>query len=345
MKSAIWFKAGGALIGVFGLIYAYLELQRWISGLEFSFLNLTIGLVMIGAGASLLDAGRLKSAREWIAGEVIAAWVLFTLALVSAVAIGVGSTIGDPRMKIAWVFSAAFALIGGTLYYFGRKSKRPGARVLKSAAQAQDDKDMALVGHLDWRSGTLVQDHAQRPRRIWPGGLALAVGLPMLGLTAAGLYGFGAFGAIFTGIGLFLLYRRWAGRQRMSTFGISVLNLEEYPILLKNGVNARLIIPVSPMADRVTAHLSCVRRRRVPAKRSRGKVIREAYDTFDTLYESEQLIDLTGENPGTCDISFRPPLDLPAAIHVAITVVWKLVVTADNPGMDYRAEFRLPVRA
>ena len=345
MKSAIWFKAGGGLIGAFGLIYTYLELQRWISGLEFSFLNLTIGLVMIGAGASLLDAGRLKAAREWIAGEVIAAWVVLTLAFVSAVAIGVGSTIGDPRMKIAWVFSAAFVAVGATLYYFGRKSKRPGARVLKSAAQAQEDSDMALVGHLDWRSGTLVQDHAQRPRRIWPGALALAVGLPMLGLTASGLYGFGVFGAVFTGIGLFLLYRRWAGRHRMSQFGISALILEEQPIHLGNGVRTQLVIPERPQGDQIEANLSCVRRRRVPAKRYNGKEIRKAYDTFDTLYENTQHIELTGENPGTCEIAFYPSSDLPGAMHISNTIVWKLVVKADHPGLNYRAEFRLPIRA
>lgn len=345
MKSAVWLKAGGGLLGVFGLIYAYLELQRWTSGLEFSFLTLTAGLTMTGAGACLMDAGRLKAAREWIAGEVIAAWLLFTLALVSAVAIWVGSTIGDPRMLIAWVFSAAFAAAGGVLYWFGRKSKRPGARVLKSAAQSQDDKDMALVGHLDWRDGTLMQDHAQKPRRIWPGALALAAGLPMLGLTAAGVYGFGVFGAIFTGMGLFLLYRRWAGRHRMSQFGISVLVLEERPILLKNGVKGQLIIPVRPQSDQVSAHLSCVRRRRVPAKRHRGKEIRKAYDTFDTLYEHMQQIALTGQGTGKSEFAFFPSADLPNAVHRANTIVWKLVVTADHPGLNYRAEFSLPVRA
>ena len=190
-----------------------------------------------------------------------------------------------------------------------------------------------------------MQDHAQRPRRIWPGALALAVGLSMLGLTASGLYGFGVFGAVFTGIGLFLLYRRWAGRHRMSRFGVSVLVLDDHPIHLENGVKAQLVIPERPEGAEIKAYLSCVRRRRVPAKRYNGKEIRKAYDTFDTLYKDMQRIDLTGQGTGKCDISFYPPSDLPSAIHNANTIVWKLVVAADHPGMDYRAEFRLPVRS
>ena len=37
--------------------------------------------------------------------------------------------------------------------------------------------------------------------------------------------------------------------------------------------------------------------------------------------------------------------DLPGAMHISNTIVWKLVVKADHPGLNYRAEFRLPIRA
>ncbi len=345
MKSALWFMWGGRLLCLFGLIYTVLELNRWLAALDPSLLTLAAGTAMIGLGCSLMDAARLKVAREWIAGEVMASWVLLSLSFMSAIVIIVASSIGEPRLMIALVFSGAFLLSGGALYWFGRKSRRPGARVLKSAAQAQDDKDIALVGHLDWRDGTLIQDHAQKPRRIWPGALALAAGLPALGLALFGAYGFGVFGALFTMIGAWLLYTRWAGRKRMSRFGVSTLIIEDRPLHLKNGVKGRLIIPVRPEGKIISARLTCVRRRRVHGKPLRSGGRADDYYTFDTLFDQEISARLTGESRGECEISFEPPKGLPSAAHLVNAVVWKLVVTAEHPGMDYRAEFSLPVRA
>lgn len=216
---------------------------------------------MAGAGCSLMDAGRLKRAYQGIAGEMIAGWTLLSLAFTSAIVIIAATQTHEPRLAIALVFSAAFLVAGGTLYWFGRKDERSKGRKIRSVAQTEDDRDRSLVGHLDWRDGTVEEEEAQRPRRLWPAALAVAAGAPMLGLAATGAYGFGVFGAVFTGIGLFLAYRRWAGRRRMLKFGISVFILQDRPIRLKNGVVGRLLIPNAIGIRDVAAQLTCVKRR------------------------------------------------------------------------------------
>lgn len=299
---------------------------------------------MAGAGVSLMDAGRLKRAYQGIAGEMIAGWALLTLAFTSAIVITAATQTHEPRLMIALVFSAAFLAAGGTLYWFGRKTEWRRGRKLRSVAQTEDDRDRRLVGHLDWRDGTVEEEDAQRPRKLWPVALALAAGAPMLGLTAAGAYGFGVFGALFTGAGLFLAYRRWSGRRRMLRYGISVLIIEDRPIRPKNGISGRLLIPKAGDIGVVTAQLTCVKRRRVHQSRGLGKSSK-SYDTFDRLHDVTTTFPVTGDEPGVANIAFDPPeTNLESRYRGSTAVFWELKVRADTPGLDYGAKFVLPVR-
>jgi hypothetical protein len=306
MKSAVWFTWAGRLLCLFGLVYLGREFWNWRSGFEPSLLALTAGGVMAGAGCSLMDAGRLKRAYQGIAGEMIAGWTLLSLAFTSAIVIIAATQTHEPRLAIALVFSAAFLVAGGTLYWFGRKDERSKGRKIRSVAQTEDDRDRSLVGHLDWRDGTVKEEEAQRPRRLWPAALAVAAGAPMLGLAATGAYGFGVFGAVFTGIGLFLAYRRWAGRRRMLKFGISVFILQDRPIRLKNGVVGRLLIPNAIGIRDVTAQLTCVKRR-TAYRASRSGEPSKSYVTFDHLHDETISFPVESGKTGMADISFDPP--------------------------------------
>lgn len=344
MKTAVWLTWGGRLLCLFGLIYLAREVWNWRSGFEPSLLGLAAGGVMAGAGCALMDAGRLKRAFQGIAGEMIAGWVLLTLSFTSAIVIIAATQTHEPRLMIALVFSAAFLAAGGTLYWFGRRNEKASGRKMRSVAQTEDDRDRKLVGHLDWRDGTIEEEEAQRPRRLWPAALALAAGAPMLGLTAAGAYGFGVFGVIFAGIGLFLAYRRWAGRRRMLRYGISVLIIQDRPIRLKNGVAGRLLIPNATEIREVTAQLTCVKRRKAYRPRRTGQQSK-SYVTFDRLHDETTRVPVDGEVTGMAEIAFDPPgIHLESRYHGTPAVFWELKVRADTPGLDYSARFVLPVR-
>ena len=157
-------------------------------------------------------------------------------------------------------------------------------------------------------------------------------------------YGFGVFGAVFTGIGLFLAYRRWAGRRRMLKFGISVFILQDRPIRLKNGLVGRLLIPNAIGIRDVTAQLTCVKRR-TAYRASRSGEPSKSYVTFDHLHDETISFPVEGGKTGMADISFDPPkTHLESHYHGMPAVFWELKVRADTPGLDYAAKFVLPVR-
>ena len=288
-------------------------------------------------GAILLDAARLRSR---VTGSHRAGWALLTLAAVSAAAIA-GRMPAEPRIAIAFVFSAAFLVAGGAMRLLAAPRDRRRRR-LRSARDVRDDADSAMTGGLEWRGGSVPEEAAREGRLLAPLLWLAAAGVfLLLGLVAAPP--FFVFAVVPAGIGLVLLWLRGKGRARLGRFGVSRVLSEGFPLRPGGAFRGRLEIPSPPPAEEIDLSLRCISIRRDPARFVRGEWRSGVGLVVDRLHEMTERRPLAAEGRAVVPFEFDLPGDLPDAWAVSSPkTLWLL--EARSPAAGYFAEFRLPVR-
>ncbi|MDT8449660.1 MAG: hypothetical protein RQ847_05735 [Wenzhouxiangellaceae bacterium] len=141
------------------------------------------------------------------------------------------------------------------------------------------------------------------------------------------------------GIGLIA----WAVREaiRKHRYGDSRLRLDSVPVPLGGMLQATVDIPVRLEGRELAVQFACVHRYRTGTGKNRRT--REK-----TLWEDRQRFAArSGDGPGrtSARIEMRLPGDRPVARDEDADdrIVWRLEVTSEEPGVDYKAVFELPV--
>lgn len=141
------------------------------------------------------------------------------------------------------------------------------------------------------------------------------------------------------GIGLIV----WAIREtiRRRRYGDSILHLDLHPVPLGGRLLAALNIPARLAARELQVQLACVNRYVTGSgkhRRTREKVLWE---------DKQQVMTRSGAGPGqtSAQIGMRVPADQPVSSDddPRNRMVWRLTATSEEPGVDYKAVFELPV--
>jgi len=148
-------------------------------------------------------------------------------------------------------------------------------------------------------------------------------------------------GLLFPLIGAGLIV--WAVREgiRHRRFGTSTLHLEFHPVPLGGRLRATLDIPARLLAREIRLQLACINRYVSGAGKNRST--RE-----NVLWEDKQRArPRSGRGPGhtSARVEIRLPADQPVSSeeNPRNRIVWRLTATSEEPGVDYKAVFELPV--
>lgn len=146
---------------------------------------------------------------------------------------------------------------------------------------------------------------------------------------------------LFPAIGIGLIV--WAVRAviRRRRYGDSRLRLDALPVPLGGQLRATLEVPARLQDRELDVRLACVHRYRTGTGKNRKT-------RTDTLWEDRrQVAARSGSGPGATSarIELWLPHDQPVAREQPSDdrIVWELEIEADEPGVDYRAIFELPV--
>jgi uncharacterized membrane protein YhdT len=246
------------------------------------------------------------------------------------------------RLAIGMIFPMGFGGIG--LFFLW--AMRRGARADKQLERNRERwPEQPWMWHEDWRTPELV---ARSSATMW---LAIAfavlwnlVSAPVAflvpGEIADGNWPALA-GLLFPIVGIGLIV--WAVREvlRKRRYGDSVLRLDSLPVPLGGMLRATFEVPAR-LADReLEVQLACVHRFRSGSGKNRRT--REVI-----LWEDrQQATARSGSAPGStaARIEMPLPLDQPAARRQPTddTIFWRLTVEAEEPGVDFKGQFELPV--
>ncbi|MGB0515225.1 MAG: hypothetical protein ACPGJE_10340, partial [Wenzhouxiangellaceae bacterium] len=148
-------------------------------------------------------------------------------------------------------------------------------------------------------------------------------------------------GLLFPLVGIGLLV--WAIREviRRRRYGDSQLHLDDMPVPLGGMLRARLEVPARLVARELKVHLTCVRR--VRSGHGKNRRTREHLLWEDSL----RVMSRSGQGSGVTSarIEARLPGDRPEVsdVNPDDCVVWRLEAGSEEPGVDYKAVFELPV--
>jgi len=203
----------------------------------------------------------------------------------------------------------------------------------------------------DWVAGRIVsQDERARAlvlaiTVVWSAfAVALVVGALVfdasMGVLAAVL-------ALFAGL---LLVYAWSMRRHRQKFGRSQLVLERTPAFLGDVLSGEVETGIREDAAPLGGfhvRLRCMHRWK-ELRRGTGGTTGDTIRRIDVLWEAEQQTDgrVRAEDGGiSIPVRFELPADqAPTTLPPSDRgVVWVLAVTAEMEGLDYRAEFEVPV--
>ncbi|MEX2499198.1 MAG: hypothetical protein WD397_10030, partial [Wenzhouxiangellaceae bacterium] len=148
-------------------------------------------------------------------------------------------------------------------------------------------------------------------------------------------------GLLFPLVGAGLIV--WAVREviRRRRYGDSVLRLDSHPVPLGGRLRATLNIPARLAARELQLQLACVNR--YVSGSGKNRSTREK-----VLWEDKQVaMTRSGSGPGQTSAQFemRVPADQPVSSddNPRNRMIWRLTATSEEPGVDYKAVFELPV--
>jgi len=148
-------------------------------------------------------------------------------------------------------------------------------------------------------------------------------------------------GLLFPLVGVGLIV--WAVREviRHRRYGASTLVLETHPVPLAGRLRATLNIPARLQAREVQLQLACINR--YVSGSGKNRSTRE-----NVLWEDKQR-SMTRSGGGPGQTAARIEMRLPAGQPVSSEenprnrIIWRLTATSEEPGVDYKAVFELPV--
>jgi len=245
-------------------------------------------------------------------------------------------------LAFALLFPVVFCSAGaGLLWMLRRGGRRAAARA--ALRDAEPERPWLWSGR--WRSTTLNSDTGAT---AWVAtGFALfwnLVSLPLLFLVPREIdkgNWAALLGLLFPLIGIGLIIwavRAWIRRRR---YGVSTLELEALPVPLGGTLRARLNIPARLQGRELAVQALCVHRYRTGSGKNRRTTER-------VLWEDRVMVPLhSGAGPGqtAARIEMHLPGDRPQASdeNPDDQIVWRLEVASEEPGVDYKAVFELPV--
>ncbi|MFO7762680.1 MAG: DUF3592 domain-containing protein [Wenzhouxiangellaceae bacterium] len=148
-------------------------------------------------------------------------------------------------------------------------------------------------------------------------------------------------GLLFPLIGVGLIV--WAVREaiRHRRYGESVLELGAHPVPLGGRLHAVLTVPARLDARELQLRLACVQRYTSGTGRNRSTRERVLW------HDERRAMTRSGAGPGqtSARVEFDMPVDQPISSeeNSRNRMIWRLTATADEPGVDYKAVFELPV--
>lgn len=240
------------------------------------------------------------------------------------------------------IFPLVFGGAGLGVMFLGR---RAGRETKKRDARKELYPDQPWMWVDKWRTPTIA---GETRTAMW---LAIGfaaiwnlVSLPVLfivpGEVADGNHAV-LVGLLFPLIGVGLAV--WAVREviRHRRYGASKLELQSHPVPLAGHMRATLNVPARLQAREVQVQLACINRYATGSGKNRST--RE-----NVLWEDKQRAPATsGAGPG--QTSARIEMRLPAGQPVSSDenpknrIIWRLTATSEEPGVDYKAVFELPV--
>ncbi len=246
------------------------------------------------------------------------------------------------RLALGMIFPLAF----GGLGLFFLWALRRGARNEK---QLESDRQrwpgQPWMWHEGWRTPELVSNASAA---MWLA-ISFAVLWNLISAPAAfmvpGEIADGNWAALlallFPAIGIGVIV--WAVREvlRKRRYGDSVLRLDSLPVPLGGSLRATFEVPARLSDRELEIQLACVHRYRSGSGKNRRT-------QEDILWEDRQHAKArSGSQPGStaARIEMALPHDQPVARRRPPddTIVWRLTVEADEPGVDFKGEFELPV--
>ena len=213
------------------------------------------------------------------------------------------------------------------------------------AAARRDWAEAAFRRRPDWLSGRIEPEATRggatmRRRALIVAGLALV--FAALGWVAA--TPFFLMAGLAAAVALTFAWKAAGQAAQRRKFGDPVFAMKAFPVAPGDSVEGVIETktPRRALTDgafRVT--LTCARSLRYLGRD-------EARTRNDTLWSDARTVRAAGEAALTAPIRFGTPADLPGATLTQggqARVAWLLTVEADAPGVDFRADFTLPVIA
>lgn len=331
--------AGAAIAALAALYIAYLHWQ-WIAGGPRPDATLAGPAFALCLGLVLLDASRLANMGVGATVMIWVGWGLLTLAVVSAAAIW-GAIPWNPQIKIAWVFSAAFAIPGLFFRILGFREVKP-KRKLISAADQELARRKSYTGSDEWTTGVISQEAARdrtaQTIRMWAA-IAAAPALIAYIFHPA----FYVFASVPAGIALVLVVIRHRDMGRMRKFGVSRLH-GEFPLVRGGRLQGRIEIPDPPDAAEMELWFRCLHIYREPDRRTpSGRWVKSQGMTLDVLHKEEFSALLIQGPPGMVEVA----CDVPKSARVSSDgkIIWELRARTKGSRGAYDVRFQVPVTA
>jgi hypothetical protein len=268
--------------------------------------------------------------------------------------VGIGATIGaiTEAVRADWssaLFLAVFGLAFIGLPTLVLKGVKAGLRSAEETARlVVEHPAQPWLWKPEWAAGRLETSGKSTLTVAWVfaifwNGISIPVAIAILPDVIADGEWVGLFILIFPLIGSLILV--WAVRATISTrkFGVSVFEMAHVPGVLGRGVGGllRTSVDLQP-PEGFIARLSCVNR--VTTGSGDNRSTRESVQWQQEAILTEYQDDLDGDGV-MIPIAFRIPVTAPQTdqSNSSDEMIWRLEVSADVPGMDYAADFELPV--
>jgi len=246
------------------------------------------------------------------------------------------------RFAFGMLFPMVFGGAGLGLILWGR---RTGREKRQRDNRRELHPDQPWMWFDKWRTPEIA---GQARTRMWAAVAFAAVwnlvSLPILfivpGEAAEGNH-VALLGLLFPLIGVGLIV--WAVREviRQRRYGASKLHLESHPVPPGGHLRATLNIPARLQAREVQLQLACINR--YVSGSGKNRSTRE-----NVLWEDKQrAMARSGDGPGATSarVEIRLPADQPVSSedNPRNRFIWRLTATSEEPGVDYKGVFELPV--
>ena len=239
------------------------------------------------------------------------------------------------------------AMTDSSLHATTRRGGAVDIGVSKPGEAADDSADQPWLRRKDWARGRLGDGAFGKALQAWGFGLAFGIPAAAVGaLIAWVVANEGNYRILLAApiplVGIYMMMRAAQATLRYLRYGSSLFELETVPGVVGHGLSGTLRTQARARGDEpFRATLSCLRL----INAGNAQALSERL-----LWQQEQRVVGRSERDGMGGRTIVPlAFTLPG--HVEPTdadnafnqIVWRLAVTLERPGVDYRASFEVPV--